>query len=163
LIHGLAHELLLDLSGRILDGPGLAPYRAWDPVRGPHLIDDRAPDTRPRIGLELESPLGFEFLNRVDETEHPIRDEVGEFDRVGETHDEAGRHDGDERSVVDDESRPRVPGRPRPSFARGGSSEIGPPTVDLRRRRLGPGEDRVGLVLGLKLKKYCIEVRHDSP
>jgi hypothetical protein len=91
---------LLDLAGAGADG-------ARHPVQVAQLVDDRALDARDRVRLELDLALRLEALDRVDEADEPVGDEV----RLLHVRREAGRHAaGDvlhERRVRDDQALAR--------------------------------------------------------
>jgi hypothetical protein len=71
----------LDLAGTGADG-------ARDPVQGAQLVDDRALDAGDRVGLELDLALEVEALDRVDQADQAVGDQVGLLDVRGE----AARH-----------------------------------------------------------------------
>src|SRR5215216_4586668 len=67
------------------------------------LVDDRALDARDRVGLELDLAVDVEALDRVDQADQPVRDQVGFLD-MGR---QAGGHPAgdvlDQRGVGDHE------------------------------------------------------------
>ena len=69
-------ELLLERGDRALDLPRARADRARNPVERAQLVDDRAADARHREGLELDLAVGVEALDRADEAEQPVRDEI---------------------------------------------------------------------------------------
>ena len=71
-----AHELLLERCDRALDLPRARANRARHPVERAQLVDDRAADARHREGLELDLAAGVEALDRADQPEEAVRDEV---------------------------------------------------------------------------------------
>ena len=50
--------------------------RARHPVERAQLVDDRALDACDRVGLELDVAVGIEALDRADQAEQAVRDEV---------------------------------------------------------------------------------------
>jgi hypothetical protein len=55
------------------------------PVLRPQLVQDGAPDALHGVGLELETALGLELLDRVREPEDAGLDEIGDIDMRRET------------------------------------------------------------------------------
>src|SRR5215210_2091258 len=94
---------VLELAVRALDLSRPGADRARHPVERPKLVDDRALDARDRVRLELDLAIDVEALDRVDQADQPVGDEVGLLD-VGR---EAGGHPAgnvlDQRRVGDDE------------------------------------------------------------
>src|SRR5438105_1640933 len=66
----------LQVGERLLDLALLEPDRSRDPIHRAELVDDRALDPRDRVRLELVAAAWFELLERVDQTEHPVRHQV---------------------------------------------------------------------------------------
>src|SRR3954451_24462910 len=83
-----AVELVLELRVRLLDLSSSRTHAAPCPVDRPQQVEDRAPDARHREGLELDLARGVEALDRRDQAEQAVRDEVGLLDVRGQ----AGRH-----------------------------------------------------------------------
>ena len=108
-----ALQLVLELLVGALDLAGAGAHRARHPVQRAQLVDDRALDARDRVGLELDLALGLEALDRADQADEAVGDEVGLLDVRGQP----GRHAAgdvlDQRRVGDDEplARPLVPVR----------------------------------------------------
>jgi hypothetical protein len=76
LIRRRTHELLLEDGDRALDLTCAGPDRARHPVERAQLVDDRSADARHREGLELDLAARVESLDRADQAEKAIRDEV---------------------------------------------------------------------------------------
>ena len=104
-----AVQAVLELAVRALDLTGAGADGARHPVEGPQLVDDRALDARDRVGLELDLALEVEALDRVDQADQAVGDEIGLLD----VRRQAARHAAgdvlDEGRVGDDEllARPR--------------------------------------------------------
>jgi hypothetical protein len=62
----------------------LEPHRARHPVDRAELVDDGALDAGDRVGLELEAARRVELVDRVDEPEDAVADEVGLLDVLGQ-------------------------------------------------------------------------------
>src|SRR5262249_28276081 len=77
-------ELRLELAHRALDLPRPGPNRTRHPVERAELVEDRAPDSRDRIRLELDVAVRVVALDRLDQAEQPVRDEVAFVDVSGE-------------------------------------------------------------------------------
>src|SRR5215216_956943 len=71
---------VLELAVRALDLAGAGADGARHPVERPQLVDDRALDARDRVRLELDLALDVEALDRVDQPDQTIGDEVGLLD-----------------------------------------------------------------------------------
>ncbi len=101
-------QLGLELGVRLLDVAGTGANRARHPVERAQLVDDRALDPGHGEGLELDLAVGIESLDRADQPEQAVGDQVGLLD-VGR---EPGRHPAgdelDQRRVGDDEALPRA-------------------------------------------------------
>ena len=65
---------------RALDLACARANRAGHPVERAELVDDRAADARDRVGLELDVAVEVEALDRPDQPEQPVRDEVAFVD-----------------------------------------------------------------------------------
>src|SRR4029077_10640549 len=98
-----AVELALELSDRPLDVAGPRANRARHPVEGAQLVDDRALDPRDRVRLELDVALGGEALDRPDQAEQPVRDEVVLVDVGGQPAAEPAGDVFDQRRVGEDQ------------------------------------------------------------
>jgi hypothetical protein len=83
-----ALELVLELGVGLLDLAGAGADAARHPVERAQLVDDRALDAGDRVGLELDLALGLEALDRADQADEPVGDEVGLLHVRGQ----AGRH-----------------------------------------------------------------------
>src|SRR3954470_903538 len=79
---------VLELRVDLLDLPRPRPDGPRHPVECAQLVDDRALDAGDRVRLELDLALELEALDRVDEADQPVGDEIGLFDVRGQ----AGRH-----------------------------------------------------------------------
>jgi hypothetical protein len=71
---------VLELRVRHLDLAGPGADRPRDPVQRAQLVDDGAADALHREGLEADLPTGLEALHRLDQADHPVRDQVGLVD-----------------------------------------------------------------------------------
>jgi hypothetical protein len=87
----------------LLDLAGLVAHRAGDPVDRAQLVDDRALDAADRVGLELDRALEVELLDRVDEPEDAVGDEVGLLDVGRQAHADAAGDVLHQRRVVQDQ------------------------------------------------------------
>src|SRR5215211_916228 len=103
LVGGRAVQAVLELAVDALDLAGAGAHRARHPVERAQLVDDRALDAGDRVGLELDLALGVEALDRVDEADQPIGDEVGLLDVRGQAGGHAARDVLHERRVGHDE------------------------------------------------------------
>src|SRR5215213_10808973 len=103
LVRRRAVQAVLELAVCALDLAGAGADGARHPVQRAQLVDDRALDAGDRVGLELDLALGLEALDRVDEADQAVGDELGLLD----VRRQAGRHPaGDvlhERGVRDHE------------------------------------------------------------
>src|SRR5436190_1640288 len=81
-------QAMLELAVYALDLAGAGADGARDPVERAQLVDDRALDAGDRVGLELDLAIGVEALDRVDQPDQAIGDEVGLLDVRGQ----AGGH-----------------------------------------------------------------------
>ena len=103
-------QLVLELAVDALDLAGAGAHRARHPVQRAQLVDDRALDAGDRVGLELDLAVEVEALDRVDQADQAVGDEVGLLDVRGQ----AGRHAAgdvlDQRRVGDDELLARTVG-----------------------------------------------------
>ena len=76
LVGGRPVELRLELRDRALDLAGARADGTRHPVHRAQLVDDRALDPRDRVRLELHVAVGVVPLDRTDEAEQAVRDEV---------------------------------------------------------------------------------------
>src|SRR3954447_2017340 len=83
-----AVQLVLEHRVRLLDLARTRSDRARDPVERAQLVDDRPLDAGHREGLELDLAGRVEALDRRDQSEQPVRDQVRLLDVRGQ----AGRH-----------------------------------------------------------------------
>src|SRR3954451_24136667 len=101
---------VLELAVSALDLAGPGAHGARHPVQRAQLVDDRAPDARDGVRLELDLAIEIEALDRVDQADQAVGDEVGLLDVRGQ----AGGHPaGDvlhQRGVSDDELLARAVG-----------------------------------------------------
>ena len=103
LVGRCALQLVLELGVGLLDLAGAGAHGARHPVERAQLVDDRALDARDRVGLELDLALGLEALDRADQADEPVGDEVGLLDVRGQARRHAARDVLDQRRVGDDE------------------------------------------------------------
>ena len=99
-----AVELALELRDRPLDVAGAGAHRARHPVHRAKLVDDRALDARDRVGLELDVAPEVEALDRADQAEEAVRDEVSLLHVRREAAPEAAGDVLDERRVREDQA-----------------------------------------------------------
>ena len=85
-------ELRLERRDRTLDLTRAGPNGARHPVERPELVDDRPLDPRDRVGLELDVAVRVEPLDRADQAEQPVGDEVLLLDVCGEPASEPACH-----------------------------------------------------------------------
>src|SRR3977135_3045128 len=101
---GGACALVLELDIGLLDLARTGADRARHPVERAQLVDDRSADARDGIGLEFDLSLGLVALDRRDQADEPVGDEIGLLDVRGQ----AGAHPAgdvlDQGRVRDDES-----------------------------------------------------------
>ena len=97
-------QLLLELGDRPLDVARAGAHRARHPVDGAQLVDDRALDPRDRVRLELDPAVGVEALDRVDEPEEPVGDEIALLDVRRQTAGEPAGDELDQRRVGEDQA-----------------------------------------------------------
>ena len=98
-----AVQLGLEGGVGLLDLARLVADRARDPVDRAELVDDRALDAADRVGLELDGPLEVELLDRVDQPEDAVGDEVGLLDVGRQAHADAAGDVLHQRRVVQDQ------------------------------------------------------------
>src|SRR5581483_9688226 len=98
-----AAELRLEGGDRALDLAGARADRARHPVEGPQLVDDRAADPRDRVRLELDVAVGVVALDRADQAEEAVRDEVALVDVRRQARPEPARDVLHERRVHHDQ------------------------------------------------------------
>src|SRR5918995_3611151 len=95
---------MLELRVRPLDLAGFGPHRARHPVERAQLVDDRALDAGDGEGLELDLALGLEALDRGDQAEQAIGDQVRLLHMRGQTAGHPAGYVLDERRVRQHES-----------------------------------------------------------
>ena len=100
---GARCELRLELGDRALDLARPRAHRARHPVERAQLVDDRALDARDRVGLELDVAVGVVALDRADQAEQAVRDEVALVDVRGQPAAEPAGDVLDERRVGEDQ------------------------------------------------------------
>ena len=88
---------------RALDLARARAHRARHPVHRAQLVDDRALDPRDRVRLELDVAVGVVALDRADQAEQPVRDEVAFVDVRGQPGAEPPGDVLDERRVRQDQ------------------------------------------------------------
>ena len=96
-------ELALELPDRPLDLARPRTDRARHPVERAQLVDDRAADPGDRVGLELDVALRVVAVDRADQPEQPVRDEIALVDVRRQPRAEPAGDVLDERRVVDDQ------------------------------------------------------------
>ena len=98
-----APQRRLEVRERLLDRTGLGAHRPRYPVDRPQLVDDRPLDARNGVRLEPQIAVRLESLDRVDEPDDAVTDEV----LLVEVPRQSGQHPAgdvlDERRVVDDQ------------------------------------------------------------
>src|SRR5579884_62298 len=94
----------LELADRALDVARAGANGARDPVHGAQLVDDLALDASHGIRLELHVARRVVALDRPDQPEQAVRDEVALVDVGGEARAEAARDVLHERRVREDEA-----------------------------------------------------------
>ncbi len=90
-----------------LDLAGAGPNRTRDPVERAQLVDDRTLDSGDGEGLELDLALHVEALDRTDQAQQAVGDQVGFLDVRRQTRGHATGDELDQRRVGDDESLAR--------------------------------------------------------
>ena len=75
-------ECVLEVGDRVLNGASTCPHRTWNPVERAQAVENRPTDARHRVGLELHTVVGVEFVDGVHQTEHTRAHEVGRVDRL---------------------------------------------------------------------------------
>src|SRR3954454_2367526 len=103
LVGGRPVQAVLELAVDALDLTGAGADGARHPVQGAQLVDDRALDAGDRVGLELDLAVGVEALDRVDEADEAVGDEVGLLHVRGQAGGHAAGHVLDHRRVRHDE------------------------------------------------------------
>ena len=78
--------------------------RARHPVHRAQLVDDRALDPRDRVRLELDVTVGVVALDRADQAEQPVLDEVALVDMARQAAADAAGDVLDERRVGEDQA-----------------------------------------------------------
>ena len=94
----------LELGHRALDVTGSGSHGPRHPVHRAELVDDRSLDARDRVRLELDVAAGVVALDRSDQTEETVGDQVALLDVRRETAPQAARHVLDQRCVREDEA-----------------------------------------------------------
>ena len=100
---GAVPSLRLELGHRALDLAGARADRPGHPVQRAELVDDRALDARDRVGLELHVATRVVALDRTDQPEQAVRDEVTLVDVRGQAAPEASGDVLHERRVREDQ------------------------------------------------------------
>src|SRR3954470_9948900 len=106
LVRGRAVQAVLELPVDALDLAGAGADGARHPVEGAQLVDDRALDARDRVGLELDLALGVEALDRVDQADEAVGDEVGLLHVCGQAGGHAAGDVLDQRRIGEDQAVP---------------------------------------------------------
>src|SRR5262249_31119458 len=99
-----APELGFERADRALDVARAGAHGAWHPVHRAQLVDDRALDPGDRVGLELDVAVRVVALDRADQPEQAVLDEVAFVDVARQAAADAARHVLDERGVREDEA-----------------------------------------------------------
>ena len=99
-----AVQLLLELGDRALDVARASAHGARHPVERAQLVDDRALDARDRVRLELDLAVGVEALDRADQPEQAVRDEIALVHVRRQAAAEAAGDELDERRVGQDQA-----------------------------------------------------------
>src|SRR5918995_1604368 len=94
-----ALEPRLQLGVGLLDVARSRAHGAWDPVEGAQLVDDRPLDPGDREGLELDLALEVEALDRPDEAQQPVGDQVRFLDVRRQPGGHAARDELDQRRI----------------------------------------------------------------
>ena len=123
---GARPELRLERRDRALDLARPRAHRARHPVHRAQLVDDRALDARDRVRLELHVAVGLVALDRADQAEQAVRDEVALVDVRGQAAPEAAGDVLHERRVREDQPVAECPGRPSCGTAAKGSGSRRP-------------------------------------
>ena len=103
-------ELTLKFYKHFFDDFCFIPNRTRHPVDRAELVDDGALDAADRVRLELVPAARVELVDRVDEAENSVADEVGLLDVLGQARGDTTRHEFHEGRVVKDEALPCVTG-----------------------------------------------------
>ena len=134
---GARGQLRLELGDRALDLARAGAHRARHPVHRAQLVDDRALDARDRVRLELDVAVGVEALDRADQPEQAVGDEVALLDVRRQAAPQPAGHVLDERRVREDQPVAQRRGRPcactrarapgcRRAFSHGSEEDMGP-------------------------------------
>ena len=91
----------------LLDVTGLRADRARHPVERAQLVDDRALDPGDGEGLELDLAVEVVALDRADQADQAVGDQVALLDVGGQPGGHPAGHVLDERRVRDDEALAR--------------------------------------------------------
>ena len=100
---GRRSELGLELRHRALDLAGARPHGPGHPIQRAELVDDRALDAGDRVGLELHVAARVVALDRADQPEQSVGDEVALVDVRREAAPEPARDVLHERRVREDQ------------------------------------------------------------
>ena len=92
------------VGDRALDVARAGAHGARHPVHRAQLVDDRALDPRDRVRLELHVAVGVVALDRADQAEQAVGDEVALVDVRGQAAAEAAGDELDERRVGQDQA-----------------------------------------------------------
>src|SRR5207244_9638578 len=117
LVGGCPAELRLERADGPFDLAGPGTHRARHPVHRAELVDDRSLDAGDRIGLELHVAVGLVALDRPDQAEQPVGDEVTLVDVRGQTAAETARHVLHVRRVSEDQPGAESRGAGSPDLA----------------------------------------------
>ena len=151
-----AVQLGLESRHRPLDLAGTGANRARHPVERPKLVDDRALDPRDGIGLELDVPVGVVALDRADQAEEAVRDEVLLLDVRGQSAAQPAGYVLDERRVGEDQAiAQRLVVR---LGAKRAPESLG--VVDLRAHELEKDTALTGHLLTRRAERADCEARH---
>ena len=103
LVVGHASQFVLEGDVGLLDLPCTRPNGPRNPVHRTQLVDDRALDPGDGVGLELDRATQVELLDRVDEPEDAVADQVGSVDGLGKARRKAAGDVLHQGRVVEDE------------------------------------------------------------
>src|SRR5436190_4358555 len=108
LVSGRALKLSLQLRVRLLDVARACPDRPGHPVERAELVDDRALDACDGERLELDLAVEVEALDRADQAQEAVGDEVCLLDVRGQARGHPAGDELHERRVGDHEPLPRA-------------------------------------------------------
>src|SRR5262249_50087064 len=86
--------------------PAFFPQRSRRPVQIAETVEDRAPDSHLRVGLEFDVALRFELIDGIKQADDARIDEILQFDIAGQSSSDSMRNVFDERKGLIDESLP---------------------------------------------------------